>query len=128
MSIVISNKLIESLEKLYNSANQLYIPPSREEELAVVDKSALKEVMEASKLVRTPIAVIVTKNDNLEEVILCDNPNSAELVFLNKCSQYISNWTDHTADEVEDILDDGHYGNGAGVQIFIFHPEIHKDV
>lgn len=56
-------------------------------------------------------------------LIICTDVEVAELVFLDKCAEYFTNWDEYTEEDKEAILDDG-YEESAHKIVFISWPEV----
>lgn len=52
--------------------------------------------------------VIIIKNNLIEEIIACENGQHVEKVFIDKCSQYLSNFEDYNEDDKSCVLEDGY--------------------
>jgi hypothetical protein len=69
------------------------------------------------------VAVVVVKNDVVEDMWLFDSNEEAEKKFLDACSLRIDNWDELTKEDIDECLDNGYaetdYGNGS---VCICHP------
>ena len=73
-----------------------------------------------------PIIVTVIEHDVVSEQYLFTGKNAsvaAEQKFLGLCSDYCSNYSDFTSEDINNILDDGFIKMLSGKSICIFHPE-----
>lgn len=75
--------------------------------------------------------VIVIKKSVIDVSYLFVGPlkeiaKQAEKKFLDLCADNISNWDEHTLEDIEDILDDGYYEFGNGNSICITHPSVER--
>jgi len=57
------------------------------------------------------ISVIVVKNVAIRDnVVVVDDIDKAEAIFLNFCRKYLSNFDEYTEDDIDTILDEGYLG------------------
>ncbi|MFC1617635.1 hypothetical protein ACFL2K_05395 [Candidatus Margulisiibacteriota bacterium] len=72
------------------------------------------------------INVVVIKDSVIEENVLVNSSEQAEEIFLDKCQEYIWNYDEYTAGDIEAILEQG-YANFGSNSICISEPDIRME-